>query len=534
MIQLLLRSFLGDRRGNVIILFGLTIIPIMGFIGGAIDFNRAYGVRTSLQASLDAAVLAAGTVGDYTDAERIEIGQKAFAANALAKKLGRVGEPTIKFGSDGLIKGAVSANMDTYVLGVMGIDHLDVGVESVARLPNKVKAEIALVLDYSGSMNRNGKYQAMRGAAIDLLNIMMEQSDETKFGLVPFSEYIYTDMQTDYIRGVHPDKYGNVVTACLNSRRHPYATKESTPFTAIQDSKWSAPGMPKEWTEPGALTGNESVNEEVQECTDLAASETAKCTATEDAVVDQCKIEEVVEEDQCDLLPKAQQNACKDAAEDKADLCLDQASIAKNSCNANVAKLQNADQCLKETAGNGVQSEKSQSDFANVSPQCADYRDRSVQIQPLTTDKTLLVGQLNVMTPIKMTNIALALEHGWHMVSPNEPFVEGVSYGTKDMLKAIVLLSDGTQTVGGYGPGNSFNNAQADQNTRDLCDGIKAKGIILMTVAFDLANNGTAYQLLSKCASGSEYFFDAQTNAELAAAFKNIATKLQKNLALVQ
>ena len=55
-----------------------------------------------------------------------------------------------------------------------------------------------------------------------------------------------------------------------------------------------------------------------------------------------------------------------------------------------------------------------------------------------------------------------------------------------------------------------------------------------MTVAFDLANNGTAYQLLSECASGSEYFFDAQTNAELAAAFKDIAIKLQKNLELVE
>ena len=55
-----------------------------------------------------------------------------------------------------------------------------------------------------------------------------------------------------------------------------------------------------------------------------------------------------------------------------------------------------------------------------------------------------------------------------------------------------------------------------------------------MTVAFDLVDNGTAYQLLSNCASSSEYFFDAQTNAELAASFKNIAIKLQNSLELVE
>ncbi len=173
-----------------------------------------------------------------------------------------------------------------------------------------------------------------------------------------------------------------------------------------------------------------------------------------------------------------------------------------------------------------VAAEAAVSDFADEYAQCADYRNRSVKVQPLTSDRNALVDQLEVMTPIRMTNIALALEFGWHLVAPNEPYGDLEDYNTPDNIKAIVLLTDGKQTVGGYGPGNSFNIAQADQNTETLCEGAKAKGVIIFTIAFNLQSNGAVRQMLQNCASQSDYFLDAGDNDQLASVFQLITAKL--------
>ena len=42
------------KAGNVVITFALTI-PIIGFVGAAVDYSRANSAKASMQAALDAA-----------------------------------------------------------------------------------------------------------------------------------------------------------------------------------------------------------------------------------------------------------------------------------------------------------------------------------------------------------------------------------------------------------------------------------------------------------------------------------------------
>ena len=70
-----LRRYGADSRGNVAIVFTLAAIPVIGGVGVAIDYTRAYRVQSDLQYSVDAAALAgasqvsadavSGTVDDY-------------------------------------------------------------------------------------------------------------------------------------------------------------------------------------------------------------------------------------------------------------------------------------------------------------------------------------------------------------------------------------------------------------------------------------------------------------------------------------
>jgi Flp pilus assembly protein TadG len=59
--RVFVRRFVGDRRGNVAIIFALSLLPIVFLAGMALDFTAAIGRRALLNAAADAAALAAVT-----------------------------------------------------------------------------------------------------------------------------------------------------------------------------------------------------------------------------------------------------------------------------------------------------------------------------------------------------------------------------------------------------------------------------------------------------------------------------------------
>ena len=52
------RASLGrDERGNTAVLFALALIPMMGFVGAAVDYSRATNFRAKMNQAADAAAL---------------------------------------------------------------------------------------------------------------------------------------------------------------------------------------------------------------------------------------------------------------------------------------------------------------------------------------------------------------------------------------------------------------------------------------------------------------------------------------------
>ncbi len=56
----LMRRFAAEPAGAIVLLFGLTLVLILGFVGGAIDYVNAYQYRAKIQNALDSTALAAG------------------------------------------------------------------------------------------------------------------------------------------------------------------------------------------------------------------------------------------------------------------------------------------------------------------------------------------------------------------------------------------------------------------------------------------------------------------------------------------
>jgi Flp pilus assembly protein TadG len=49
--------FACDNQGNIAVIFAIALVPIISFVGAAIDYSRASSARTSMQAALDSTAL---------------------------------------------------------------------------------------------------------------------------------------------------------------------------------------------------------------------------------------------------------------------------------------------------------------------------------------------------------------------------------------------------------------------------------------------------------------------------------------------
>jgi Flp pilus assembly protein TadG len=164
------------------------------------------------------------------------------------------------------------------------------------------------------------------------------------------------------------------------------------------------------------------------------------------------------------------------------------------------------------------------------------------KIQPLTNDKKLLNGQIDAYLPDGGTAGHIGMAWGWNLISPNfDTLFTGKStpaaYNDTTTIKAVVIMTDGVFNTA-YKSGDisdpDLQKAQSNSDFASLCTNMKAKGVIVYTVAFgldgeaDVVARGKAKQTLTDCASTVGNFFDTDSDAELTAAFAEIALQLSK------
>ena len=241
----ILKRFLINSSGTIAVTYALSLVPILAAAGAAIDFARFSSMQTQMQGALDAGTLAAAAAKDKTAAQRIQIGQDAFNANIVTGFASNY-KSTIAFTvTDTDVKATATANLPTTILAVAGVTDFDVNVTSDVNIPESKKAEIALVLDYSGSMadvaGSEVKYVAMRKAAIKLIDdVTKDNADKVKVALVPFSHNVYTTLPKSMVLG---QTGGGNWTGCTQDRQYPYNLTDATP-TSAAGSKWGQPDVP--------------------------------------------------------------------------------------------------------------------------------------------------------------------------------------------------------------------------------------------------------------------------------------------------
>jgi Flp pilus assembly protein TadG len=181
-----------DVRGNVAILFGFAIIPIVLGVGVAVDYGRALLVRERMQTALDAATLGVASWPGLSNAEMVAKAQQYFSANypTTSNHFGTVSPLNLSVSGNSIVVSA-SASVPTTFMRLANIDHVNVGASTTV-LVGMGTAEVAIVLDNSGSMT-GSKIAALKTAAsslVDTLFTAAQNSNETdpiKIAVVPFA-----------------------------------------------------------------------------------------------------------------------------------------------------------------------------------------------------------------------------------------------------------------------------------------------------------------------------------------------------------
>jgi len=232
--------FRRDESGVLALVLALSAVPFFLAAGVAMDTFRAGSARADVQASLDAAALAAAAASpSATEDQRRKMAEDAFAVNIAGKMGDKIsGTPVIEF-NNGAVTVSYNGSLPTTVMKIGGFDSMKVSGSSTATMRAPQKAEIALVLDYSLSMNDPSagqiKYVTMKNAAIDMVNGLTEDgtNSDVQFALVPFSHNVYATLPSSHVLGAG----GATWTGCTFDRQYPYNTGVTTPM-ATAGSKW--------------------------------------------------------------------------------------------------------------------------------------------------------------------------------------------------------------------------------------------------------------------------------------------------------
>lgn len=153
------------------------------------------------------------------------------------------------------------------------------------------------------------------------------------------------------------------------------------------------------------------------------------------------------------------------------------------------------------------------------------------KLMPLSTDQGALDAMINNLNASGYTYIPAGLVWAWRLLTPTEPFAEGVTFETlasERGAKALILMTDGENTrAPDYPTHESADQQLANDLTKELCVNIKNQNIIVYTIAFDVTDIEIK-DILQGCATTPSHYFDAASANDLIDAFSSIAMSLRR------
>jgi Flp pilus assembly protein TadG len=191
-----IRRFGAAESGNVMFTFALATIPMIGFVGAAVDYSRGNSAKAAMQSAIDStALMLSRQASSLTQAQLNQKATDIFKSLLHRPEVtGLVVTPTYTPSGTSSFKINVSAKgrVPTTFTKVVGQDHMDITVTAQVVWGMK-KLELALALDNTGSMDSANKMTELKKAAKDLIQSLKkvaQNDNDIKIAIVPFAQEV--------------------------------------------------------------------------------------------------------------------------------------------------------------------------------------------------------------------------------------------------------------------------------------------------------------------------------------------------------
>jgi Flp pilus assembly protein TadG len=470
-----LRRFFSDTKGNIAILFGLAIVPVMGAMGAAVDYSLANASRTALQASLDNTGLMLAKMMPLSDADLNTRGWQIFQGN--------LGNSPLVFHQADLVitqtTSTVQLDINTMyntqlasVLKLVGAStSFPVGAHTQVSWGNS-RLRVALVLDNTGSMADAGKIGALQTASnnlIDQLKGIVTTPGDVYISIIPFNRDVNVDS-------------GNYNAAWID------------------------------WTDWDQANGSCSTDGSSQS----ACVAPTGCSNSSYATKSKCQNHGATWHVQ-GTWTHANHNTWNGCIMDRSKAYGDSSAPGTNA---------GYDQKVDLPSGTTVPGFPADQ-----------YGSCPLQMMGLSYDWTSLKNLVNAMTPNGNTNQPVGLVWGWQsLVGGGQLTAPAMDTAHYTYNQYIIILSDGLNTQDRwYTDQTSIDNRMYYNNAGTIsgtCKNIKDAGIKVYTVQVDTGGDPTSV-LLQNCASDPSMFFKLTSSSQIVSTFQQIGNALA-NLHLSQ
>jgi Flp pilus assembly protein TadG len=472
-----------------------NVLPIVGL--AAIPLLGAAGLAIDstraflLQDQLQKALDAAGLASDQTTAQADAT--NFFNANfAAATRLGAAKAFAVSFSSDGLqVMLSASAQMPTTFMRILGINQVNVSAQTVITRQTS-GLEVALVLDNTYSMTTSNKIGALKSAVHQLLDILYGSNDTVN------------NLWVSVVPFIAAVNVGTANTAFLKSGDRALGTA-----SAFSPDPWG--GCVK------ARYSSGSTYDRTDDPPSVAPFSSYLYPYTADSY-------------------------------------------------PGLPSIWSGFYVNVWATGKATPATRKYTAYTGGVPYWTGYGPNvgcPTPITPLVASKATVSAAIDAMQPWLRGGAVIneGLVWGWRTISPRwrglwsgSPSTLPFDYNTKNMKKAIVLVTDGdnewpqmtysgTSFTAYNAYGGQFSNvgqstesgAEGELNNRTttVCNNIKVAGITLYTMSVGTAPSATGKALLQACATKSSYYFDSPDSAALTAAFQTIGQQLS-NLRIAQ
>ncbi len=582
LIRNVFRRLRRDERGNIFVLFGASAIPLLLIMGGAVDIARYTRYKADLSNAVDAAALALARQNpDFTEAQAT-----TFVTNYVTSfPLGDEEFTVESFDVDKVTNGflvSATGSMHTIFLPLgklanMGqeINSMDVNVVAeVVSASNRL--ELALVLDVTGSMNcassvnstcasnyssppADSRIKGLKTAAKSLVDTLMKDEiltspdpNQIKIAVVPFEGMV------------------NVASAGFSVTAPPTWIDWSTAATSLAQAKYNGVNFVTKKCDNTAsttlrvshkclftkITAKHSTVKWAG-CVEMRAGAYELSNTTPSASLPDSLYVPFFWPDEPDTNNDGGFTYQNNYLQDKVSTS-ENPTTAQN----NVTKY----------LGSTITFQSATTKDVTPPYEYGPNRGCPAPIRPLanTSNKLAIKNAIDALTAFWAvgTYIPAGLIWGWHVLTPNEPYTQGIGPTDPDYpdtVKAMVLLTDGDNNVGGesnhnksrygaysyispsvgspaayrLGNGSTAADDALDAKTATLCGNIKTNGtpsdtsddIRVYTISFGPALTGATKTMIENCATvdnGEKLYYHAPTNSELEDIFDEIGEDLNK------